>query len=78
MRGNLRGRAMTYLSHDRFVLKLQVGSSASEDEVDDDDADDDIEAATAVVADAGSHVIATAADNEQQDYENEYERHAGV
>ena len=33
---------------------------------------------TAVVADAGSHVIATAADNEQQDYENEYERHAGV
>jgi hypothetical protein len=62
----------------RVQAELEARSSTSEDEVDDHQADDDIQRSTTVIADAGTHVIATTTDHEQHDNENEYERHAGV
>ena len=52
---------------------LESASTPSEKQIKDDDQED--EAAAAVVAEAWTHIVATAAEKQEKDHKNEYERH---
>jgi hypothetical protein len=54
---------------------LESASTPSEKQIKDDDQEDEAEAAAAVVAEAWTHIVATAAEKQEKDHKNEYERH---
>ncbi len=73
-----RGKVTWWVDGLAVRAGLEARAASSVEEVDDDKAEDNVEGSAAVVADAGTHVVAAAPDQEQEDYENEDERHAGV
>jgi IMP cyclohydrolase len=54
---------------------LESASTPSDKQIKDDDQEDEAEAAAAVVAEAWTHIVATAAEKQEKDHKNEYERH---
>jgi hypothetical protein len=54
---------------------LESASPPSKKQIKDDDQEDEAEATAAVVAEAWTHIVATAAEEQEKDHKNEYERH---
>ncbi len=58
------------------MRSLEAAASPTEEKVEDDEQQDQAEAAAPIVADAGAHVIAAAAEEKQENYENHDKVHA--
>jgi hypothetical protein len=61
------------LARDFRSVPLDSRPAPAEDEEEDHDQQDQVESATAVVADARSHVVTAPADQQEQDYQNNYQ-----